>query len=60
MSTFQTVPVCKLRPVLPQNFLIDPVAVDVDSALGVAIDEFVPTHAVETASREGCVQKCAV
>jgi hypothetical protein len=45
--------VCKLRPVLPQNFLIDPVAVDVDSALGVAIDEFVPTHAVEQLQEMG-------
>ena len=45
--------VCKLRPVLPQNFLIDPVAVDVDSALGVAIDEFVPTHAVEQLQERG-------
>ena len=45
--------VCKLRPVLPQNFLIDPVAVDVDSALGVAIDEFVPTHAVEQLQEKG-------
>jgi len=32
----------KLRPVMPQNFLIDPVATSVDEALGVAIDEFVP------------------
>ena len=39
--------VVKLRPVLPQNFLIDPVATSVDEALGVAIDEFVPKHLVE-------------
>jgi len=31
----------KLKPVLPQNFLIDPVATSVEDALGVAIDEFV-------------------
>ena len=37
----------KLRPVLPQNFLIDPVATTIDEALGVAIDEFVPIHQVE-------------
>ena len=39
--------VVKLRPVLPQNFLIDPVATSIDDALGVAIDEFVPLHQVE-------------
>jgi hypothetical protein len=37
----------KLRPVMPQNFLIDPVATSIDEALGVAIDEFVPLHQVE-------------
>ena len=37
----------KLRPVLPQNFLIDPVATSVDDSLGVAIDEFVSRHQVE-------------
>ena len=45
--------VVKLRPVLPQNFLIDPVAVDVDSALGVAIDEFVSPHAIEQLQEKG-------
>ena len=45
--------VVKLRPVLPQNFLIDPVAVDVDSALGVAIDEFVSPHAIEQLQEQG-------
>ena len=39
--------VVKLRPVLPQNFLIDPVATSIDEALGVAVDEFVPVHQVE-------------
>ena len=39
--------VVKLRPVLPQNFLIDPVATSIEDALGVAIDEFVPIHQVE-------------
>ena len=36
--------VVKLRPILPQNFLIDPVATSIEDALGVAIDEFVPKH----------------
>ena len=39
--------VVKLKPVLPQNFLIDPVATSVDDAYGVAIDEFVSKHTVE-------------
>ena len=37
----------KLKPILPQNFLIDPIATSIDEALGVAIDEFVPKHQVE-------------
>jgi hypothetical protein len=39
--------VTRLVPVLPQNFLIDPVATNIDEALGVAIDKFVPKHVVE-------------
>jgi len=39
--------VVKLRPILPQNFLIDPVATTIEEALGVAVDEFVPIHQVE-------------
>lgn len=38
--------VVKLRPILPQNFLIDPIASSIEEALGVAIDEFVPIHQV--------------
>jgi hypothetical protein len=36
----------KLRPVMPQNFLIDPVATSVEEALGCAVDEFVSEHLV--------------
>jgi hypothetical protein len=43
----------KLKPVLPQNFLIDPVATSVDDALGVAIDEFVSKHQVEMLQEQG-------
>lgn len=43
----------KLKPVLPQNFLIDPVATSVDDALGVAIDEFVSRHHVELLQEQG-------
>ena len=43
----------RLKPILPQNFLIDPVATSVDEALGVAIDEFVPLHQVEMLVNKG-------
>ncbi len=45
--------VVKLRPVMPQNFLIDPVATSVEDALGVAIDEFVSRHLVEQLQEQG-------
>ena len=43
----------KLRPVMPQNFLIDPVATTVEEALGVCIDEFVSRHQVELLQEQG-------
>jgi hypothetical protein len=43
----------KLKPVMPQNFLIDPVATSVEEALGVAIDEFVSLHQVELLQEQG-------
>lgn len=45
--------VVKVKPVLPQNFLIDPVATTIEDALGVAIDEFVPKHQVEMLVTQG-------
>ena len=45
--------VCKLKPVLPQNFLIDPVATSIEEAIGVAIDEYVPYHQVELLQESG-------
>jgi hypothetical protein len=45
--------VVKLKPILPQNFLIDPVASTIEDALGVAIDEFVPKHQVEILQEQG-------
>lgn len=45
--------VVKLRPVLPQNFLIDPVASSIEDAVGVIVDEFVPIHSVHKAQRDG-------
>ena len=45
--------VVKLRPILPQNFLIDPVASSIDEAMGVIIDEFVPKHQVLQGIEDG-------
>ena len=39
--------VVKLDPIMPQNFLIDPLATNVDDALGVAIDKMVSFHQVQ-------------
>ena len=49
--------VVKLRPIQPHNFLIDPVATDIESAVGVAIDEFVSTHLVEQLQEQGVYKK---
>ena len=43
----------KLRPVMPQNFLIDPVATSIEDAMGVAVDEFVGSHHVEQLQENG-------
>ena len=45
--------VVRLRPILPQNFRIDPIATNVEEALGVAIDEFVSSHLVEQLQESG-------
>lgn len=45
--------VVKLRPVMPQNFLIDPVATSVEDAMAVAIDEFVSKHHIEQLQEQG-------
>ena len=45
--------VVKLKPVMPQNFLIDPVATSIEDAMGVAVDEFVGSHHVERLQEQG-------
>jgi hypothetical protein len=45
--------VVKMRPVMPQNFLIDPVATSVEDAMGVAVDEFVSKHLVTKLQEQG-------
>ncbi|MGJ8682868.1 portal protein [Paraglaciecola sp.] len=39
--------VVKLNPILPQNFLVDPVATSIEDALGCAVDHYVSTHQVQ-------------
>ena len=45
--------VVKVNPVLPQNFLIDPVASTIEDALGVAVDQFVPSHQIKILQEKG-------
>ena len=45
--------VVKLEPVLPQNFLIQPSATDIDSSLGVAIDKDVSPHSIKLLQEQG-------
>ncbi len=52
--------VVKLKPVLPQNFLIDPVATSVEDAMGVAIDEFVSKHSVELMQEQGIYREALI
>ena len=46
-------PLVKLNPVQPKNFLIDPTASSVDTAMGCAIDEYVSRHIVEELQEQG-------
>jgi hypothetical protein len=46
-------PIIKLNPVQPKNFLIDPTATCVSSAMGVCIEEFVSIHTVEQLQERG-------
>jgi hypothetical protein len=52
--------VVKLKPVLPQNFLIDPVATSIEDAMGVAIDEFVSKHSVELMQEQGIYREALI
>lgn len=49
-----------LNPVLPTNFLIDPNALSVDTALGVAIEEQVSLHVIIEGMMKGLYRKCDV
>ncbi len=45
--------VVRLKPVLPQNFLIQPEATDIQSSLGCAIDEEVSPHSIKQLQEQG-------
>ena len=49
----KTRPIIKLNPVQPKNFLIDPNATCVSSAMGVCIEEFVSIHTIEQLQESG-------
>jgi hypothetical protein len=49
----RTRPIVKLNPVQPRNFLIDPNATCVSSAMGVCVDEFVSIHHVQMLQESG-------
>ncbi len=50
----------KLRPIMPQNFLIDPLATSIEEALGCAIDMYVPLHQVEQDQEKGFLRDVEV
>ena len=50
--------IVRMKPVHPRNFLIDPVATSIDAAMGVIIDEYVPTHQVEYLQDIGVYNEC--
>jgi len=52
--------VVKLKPVLPQNFLIDPVSTSIEDAYGVAVDEFVSRHSVELLQEQGVYREAMI
>lgn len=53
-------PIVKLNPVQPKNFLIDPTATCVTSAMGVCIEEFVSIHTIEQMQEQGIYRETPV
>jgi hypothetical protein len=50
----------QLHPINPRNFLIDPNARDVESSLGVAIEEYVPYHKIVQGMVDGTYRKVGI
>ena len=49
-----------LNPINPRNFLIDPNARDVESSLGVAIEEYMPYHIIVKGMVDGTYRKVGI
>jgi hypothetical protein len=47
----------ELKPISPRNFIIDPTAVTIEEAMGVAIEEFVGSHIIAKAVEDGIYRK---
>lgn len=52
--------VVELRPIMAKQFLIDPVATNVDNAMGCAVDEFVSAHHVDILQEQGVYKNVPV
>jgi hypothetical protein len=50
----------ELNPINPRNFLIDPNAKEIESSLGVAIEEYVPYHTIVEGMVNGTYRKVNV
>jgi hypothetical protein len=54
------VTLASMQSVNPRNFLIDPIARTIDSALGVAIEEYVGAHIIAAGQKAGIYRKVEV
>lgn len=52
--------VVTMRPIMPKQFLIDPVATSVDNAMGCAVDEFVSAHHVDILQEKGVYKNTSI
>ena len=52
--------IVRLDPIMPQNFLIDPLATSIDDAVGVAIDKMVPYHQIKQGQDSGIYENVEV
>ena len=50
----------KIRPILPQNFLIDPLSTSIEDSLGCAVDMYVPYHQVKQDMDSGVYRKTEI
>ena len=47
----------ELKPIHPRNFIIDPTAVTIEEAMGVAVEEFVSAHIIAKGMEDGIYKK---